>query len=53
MPERTNSADAQARYEDAAGVLMAISIVTRKLARKLLAISQKKGGEEDGKEDAC
>ena len=39
MPERTNSADAQARYEDAAGVLMAISIVTRKLARKLLRLT--------------
>lgn len=40
------------RYEDTAGVLMAISVISKKLARKLLAISQEagKGGNADGKE---
>lgn len=41
------------RYEDTAGVLMAISVISRKLARKLLVISHEagKGGKADGKEN--
>lgn len=44
--------DRQTRYEDLAGLLMAVSVITRKLARKLLALSQEagKGGKADGKE---
>ena len=46
--------DRQTRYEDLAGLLMAVSVITRKLARKLLALSQEagKGGKEDGEEEA-
>jgi hypothetical protein len=46
--------DRQTRYEDLAGLLMAVSVITRKLARKLLALSQEagKGGKADGKEEA-
>ena len=45
--------DRQTRYEDLAGLLMAVSVITRKLARKLLALSQEagKGGKADGKEE--
>ena len=41
--------DRQARYEDLAGLLMAISVIAKKLARKLVAISQGvgKGGNVD------
>lgn len=40
------------RCEDTAGVLMAISVISRKLARKLLAVSQEAGkGGNDGKEE--
>lgn len=53
MPEKNRSGtEKQTRYEDAAGVLMAISVISRKLARKLLAISQEAGkGGSDGKEE--
>ena len=45
--------DRQARYEDLAGLLMAISVISRKLARRLLVISHEagKGGKADGKEN--
>ena len=43
--------DRQARYEDLAGLLMAISVISKKLARKLLALSQETGkGGSDGTE---
>ena len=49
MPEKNRSGtDRQARYEDLAGLLMAISVISKKLARKLLALSQEtvKGGSD-------
>ena len=50
MPEKNRSGtDKQARYEDLAGVLMAISVIAKKLARKLMAISQQM--QEGGKAD--
>jgi hypothetical protein len=55
MPETIRSGtEKRRRYEDTAGVLMAISVIARKLARTLLAISQEagKGGMADGKEEA-
>lgn len=56
MPEKAGSGTEkrlQTRYEDLSGVLMAISVVSRRLARKLLAISQNagKGGTSDGTEE--
>ena len=54
MPAKNRSGtDRQTRYEDLAGLLMAVSVITRKLARKLLALSQEagKGGKADGKEE--
>ena len=52
MPEKNRSGtDRQARYEDLAGLLMAISVISKKLARKLLALSQETGkGGSDGTE---
>lgn len=50
MPEKNRSGTdpkMQTRCEDAAGVLMAISVIARKLARKLLAVSREAG--EGGK----
>ena len=43
----------QARCEDAAGVLMAISVISKRIARKLLeaAYEAGKGGTDNGKED--
>ena len=43
----------QARWEDAAGVLMAISVISKRIARKLLeaAYEAGKGGTDNGKED--
>lgn len=45
--------DKRRRCEDAAGVLMAISVISRKLARTMLAVSMEagKGGKADGKEE--
>ncbi|MBP3805249.1 MAG: hypothetical protein J6I76_15425 [Oribacterium sp.] len=54
MPEKNRSgteARTQARCEDAAGVLMAISVISRKLARKLLAVSQKAGEGGNGDDE--
>lgn len=54
MPETIRSGtEKRRRYEDTAGVLMAISVISRKLSRTLLAFSLEagKGGEADGKED--
>ncbi len=52
MPQKNRSGtDRQARYEDLAGVLMAISVISKKLARKLLALSQEaEKGESDGQD---
>jgi hypothetical protein len=41
--------DRQTRYEDLAGLLMAVSVITRKLARKLLALSQEAGERRKGR----
>ena len=56
MPDKNRSGTemkSQARCEDAAGVLMAISVISKRLARKLLEVAYKagKGGTDDGKED--
>jgi len=54
MPETIRSGtDKRRRCEDAAGVLMAISVISRKLARRMLAVSMEagKGGKADGKEE--
>ena len=54
MPEKNRSGtEAKARYEDLAGILMAISVISRKLGRKLLELSVEagKGGKADGKEE--
>ena len=54
MPEKNRSgteARTQTRCEDAAGVLMAISVISRKLARKLLAVSQKAGEGGNGDDE--
>ena len=42
------------RFEDLAGLLMAISVISRKLARKLLALSQEteKGGDDGTEADS-
>ena len=52
MPEKNRSGtDRRTRYEDLAGILMAISVISKKLARKLLALSQEAGkGGNDGAE---
>ena len=56
MPDTTRSGTekrSQARCEDAAGVLMAISVISKRIARKLLeaAYEAGKGGTDNGKED--
>ena len=54
MPDKTRSGTGkvQTRYEDLAGILMAISVVSRRLARKLLRVSLEAGkGGRDGNED--
>ncbi len=56
MPDKNRSGTekkSQARCEDAAGVLMAISVISKRIARKLLeaAYEAGKGGTDNGKED--
>ena len=54
MPETIRSGtDKRRRCEDTAGGLMAISVISRKLARTMLAVSMEagKGGKADGKEE--
>lgn len=56
MPDTTISGTekkSQVRCEDAAGVLMAISVISKRIARKLLeaAYEAGKGGTDNGKED--
>ena len=56
MPEKNRSGtDKQANYEDLAGVLMAISVISKKMERKLieLSVEARKGGNEDGETDDC